>query len=84
MPKNLVVCCDGTANEFAQDRTNVLKLFSALAQNPEKQFVLYHPGVGTMEAVSALTSTARKATSSSARRSATGWKPTSGTPTPPS
>ena len=23
MPRNIVICCDGTANEFAQDRTNV-------------------------------------------------------------
>lgn len=24
-PRNLVVCCDGTSNEFAADRTNVAK-----------------------------------------------------------
>ncbi|GAA0594676.1 DUF2235 domain-containing protein [Craurococcus roseus] len=62
MPKNLVVCCDGTANEFARDHTNVLKLFSALVQEPGAQLAIYHPGVGTMEAVGALTSTAREVT----------------------
>ena len=62
MPKNLVVCCDGMANEFARDHTNVLKLFSALAQEPGRQLAIYHPGVGTMEAVGALTSTARGVT----------------------
>ena len=62
MPKNLVVCCDGTANEFARDHTNVLKLFLALVQDPGRQLAFYHPGVGTMEAAGALTSTARTVT----------------------
>lgn len=62
MPKNLVVCCDGTANEFARDHTNVLKLFSALVQEPGRQLAFYHPGVGTLEAVGALTSTTREIT----------------------
>ena len=35
--KNIVVCCDGTANEFATDKTNVIKLFSALQQEPTTQ-----------------------------------------------
>jgi uncharacterized protein (DUF2235 family) len=30
MSRNIVVCCDGTANEFARDHTNVLKLYAAL------------------------------------------------------
>jgi hypothetical protein len=29
MAKNIVVCCDGTANEFARDKTNVVKLLYA-------------------------------------------------------
>jgi uncharacterized protein (DUF2235 family) len=50
MPKNVVLCCDGTANEFAQDRTNVVKLFSALEpHNSSRQVAYYHPGLGTME-----------------------------------
>ena len=53
--KNVVLCCDGTANEFSQDRTNVVKLFSTLVQDPAVQSVYYHPGLGTMEPPGALT-----------------------------
>lgn len=48
MPRNLVICCDGTANEFAADRTNVLKLAFAAEKHDGHQLVYYHPGVGTM------------------------------------
>lgn len=48
MARNVVVCCDGTANEFAADRTNVAKLCHALVKDPERQLVYYHPGIGTM------------------------------------
>jgi uncharacterized protein (DUF2235 family) len=47
MPRNLVLCCDGTSNQFSQDRTNVIKLFHALDKNPAVQAVYYHPGIGT-------------------------------------
>lgn len=49
MGRNIVVCCDGTANQFTADRTNVLKLFFTLVQDPARQVAFYHPGVGTME-----------------------------------
>jgi uncharacterized protein (DUF2235 family) len=62
MPKNLVLCCDGTANEFAQDRTNVVKLFFALARDPIRQVAHYHPGLGTMEPPGALTRATRYGT----------------------
>ena len=62
MGKNVVVCCDGTANEFAKDHTNVLKLFRVLDNAPSRQVAFYHPGVGTMEAVGAVTGIAKKAT----------------------
>jgi uncharacterized protein (DUF2235 family) len=62
MGRNLVVCCDGTANEFARDATNVIRLFSAVVQDPARQLALYHPGLGTMEAASALTGVARLVT----------------------
>src|SRR5262245_59225052 len=48
MSKNVVICCDGTANEFTTDRTNVVKLFFTLAKDPARQVAYYHPGVGTM------------------------------------
>ena len=50
MGRNVVVCCDGTANEFASDHTNVLKLFRVLDCDPDRQIAFYHPGLGTMEA----------------------------------
>jgi uncharacterized protein (DUF2235 family) len=62
MGKNVVVCCDGTANEFASDHTNVLKLYRVLDNDPQRQVAFYHPGLGTMEAAAALTSVARKTT----------------------
>lgn len=62
MAKNIVLCCDGTANEFAQDRTNVVKLFYTLVHDPHVQAAYYHPGLGTMEAVGAVTMTGRKIT----------------------
>lgn len=62
MPKNVVVCCDGTANEFAKDRTNVIKLYSTLRQDPTRQVTYYHPGAGTMEPPGALSPWRRRFT----------------------
>ncbi len=59
--KNLVLCLDGTANEYSADRTNVVKLFSVLDIG-DRQCGYYHPGVGTMEPPGALTWGTRKAT----------------------
>jgi len=53
---------DETANEFARDHTNVLKLFRVLDNDPMRQVAFYHPGLGTMEAVGALTSVSRRVT----------------------
>jgi uncharacterized protein (DUF2235 family) len=62
MPKNVVLCCDGTANEFAQNRTNVVKLFFTLVHDPDRQVCFYHPGLGTMEPPGALTRASREVT----------------------
>ena len=62
MRRNIVICCDGTANEFAADRTNVVKLYYTLEHDPEKQVTFYHPGLGTMEPAGALTPVARQVT----------------------
>ena len=67
MPKNVVLCCDGTANEFAEDRTNVVKLFFTLERDPTRQVTYYHPGLGTMEPPGALTSATRVITRLAAR-----------------
>ena len=47
MPKNIVICCDGTGNEINSNLSNVLKLFRVLVKD-EGQRVYYHPGVGTI------------------------------------
>jgi uncharacterized protein (DUF2235 family) len=54
MPKNVVVCCDGTGNEFGEQKSNVIKLYKAMECNAS-QLVYYHPGIGTMGARNALT-----------------------------
>jgi uncharacterized protein (DUF2235 family) len=53
MSKNIVICCDGTGNEFSQNNSNVVKLYSALDQTAD-QVSYYHPGVGTMGSKNAL------------------------------
>lgn len=56
MPRNLVVCCDGTANQiFAGDDTNVVRLCAVAIKAPDRQIIYYGPGLGTMEAEGALT-----------------------------
>ncbi len=62
MPKNIVICCDGAANEFADANTNVVKLYYTLEQDRAKQVTFYHPGIGTMEPAGALTNFSRKLT----------------------
>jgi uncharacterized protein (DUF2235 family) len=47
MGKNIVVCCDGTGNEFGDKNSNVVKLYQTLVQDDARQACYYHPGVGT-------------------------------------
>ena len=47
MPKNLVICCDGTNNQFGSNNTNVVRLVQVLNRNPREQVTYYDPGVGT-------------------------------------
>ena len=58
MPKNIVICCDGTGNEFGASKSNVVKLYKMLVHD-DSQVAYYHPGVGTMGARSALTGITR-------------------------
>jgi uncharacterized protein (DUF2235 family) len=55
MAKNVVVCCDGTGNEYGDRNTNVLKLYSVLPFNDREQVSFYDPGVGTFSLPGALT-----------------------------
>ena len=54
MPRNIVVCCDGTGNQYGSANANVVKLYWTLSAQ-DKQIAYYHPGVGTMGARNALT-----------------------------
>src|ERR1035438_8077824 len=54
MPKQIVICCDGTGNEFGDQNSNVIKLYQTLARD-QNQIAYYHPGVGTMGSRNALT-----------------------------
>jgi uncharacterized protein (DUF2235 family) len=53
MAKNIVICCDGTGNEFGDHNSNVVKLYSVLIIDGKRQMGYYHPGVGTMGAPTA-------------------------------
>jgi uncharacterized protein (DUF2235 family) len=53
MPKNIVVCCDGTGNQFDRAKSNVIKLYKTLVCD-DNQIAYYHPGVGTMGSRNAL------------------------------
>lgn len=53
MPKNIVICCDGTGNEFGAQNSNVVKIYEMLVCDA-KQIAYYHPGVGTMGSRNAL------------------------------
>jgi uncharacterized protein (DUF2235 family) len=48
--KNIVICCDGTGNEYGDNNSNVVKLYSTLVIDGQGQVGYYHPGVGTMGA----------------------------------
>lgn len=48
MDRNLVVCCDGTNNQFGTNNTNVVRLVEVLDRDSGRQRVYYDPGVGTL------------------------------------
>lgn len=45
--KNIVICCDGTGNEYREYNSNVVKTFEAIVRN-ERHIAFYDPGVGTI------------------------------------
>ncbi len=51
--RNIVICCDGTGNQYGSANSNVVKLYWTLSDQ-DKQIGYYHPGVGTMGARNAL------------------------------
>ncbi|MGD9000123.1 MAG: DUF2235 domain-containing protein [Granulosicoccaceae bacterium] len=44
--KKIVICCDGTGNEYGKNNTNVVDLYT-IAQRNSQQTTYYDPGVGT-------------------------------------
>lgn len=46
MPRNIVVCYDGTGNEYGDTNTNVVRTFEAIERDGQ-QVAFYDPGVGT-------------------------------------
>lgn len=50
MPKNIVVCYDGTGNEFGPHNTNVVRTFQAMMRDHD-QVGFYDPGIGTFSIV---------------------------------
>jgi len=47
VPKKLVLCLDGTNNQYKKDNTNVVKLLAMLDKSAADQLVYYQPGIGT-------------------------------------
>lgn len=50
MPKNVVICCDGTNNQFGLCNTNVVRIVELVDRDAERQVCYYDPGVGTLPA----------------------------------
>src|SRR5256885_8816208 len=48
MSRNIVICCDGTNNEFGTDNTNVVRLVQVCTHDVNTQVIYYDPGVGTL------------------------------------
>jgi uncharacterized protein (DUF2235 family) len=46
--RNLVLCCDGTSNQFGRKNTNAVRFLQCLRRDPDEQMIYYDPGVGTL------------------------------------
>ncbi|SRR6266446_5514181 len=60
--RNIVLCCDGTSNEFCTDNTNGVKLYQMLKKHPDEQLYFYDPGVGTFASPGALLPVSKRVT----------------------
>lgn len=47
--KNIVICCDGTGNDYGGTPSNVRRLRELLHDAPGEQHVCYEPGIGTLD-----------------------------------
>jgi uncharacterized protein (DUF2235 family) len=48
MARNIVICFDGTNNQFGQQNTSIVRLIQVLDRTPGTQRLYYDPGVGTL------------------------------------
>ncbi len=48
MQRNLVICCDGTNNQFGSQNTSIVRLVQIFERDPTIQRLYYDPGVGTL------------------------------------
>jgi uncharacterized protein (DUF2235 family) len=46
MTRNIVLCLDGTSNQYSATNTNVVKLY-AMLDRAHDQLAYYQPGIGT-------------------------------------
>jgi uncharacterized protein (DUF2235 family) len=60
MTRNLIVCFDGTSNQFGGYDTNVVRLVQCLERFGGQQIVYYDPGVGTLPEPGVLTAAAKR------------------------
>lgn len=60
MGRNLVLCFDGTNNEFGPENANVVRLAQSLVRSPRDQRMYYDPGVGTLPEPGAITGSAKR------------------------
>jgi uncharacterized protein (DUF2235 family) len=48
MARNIILCLDGTSNQYAANNTNVIKLYAMLDRARNDQLSYYQPGIGTI------------------------------------
>jgi uncharacterized protein (DUF2235 family) len=48
MTRNLILCLDGTSNQYSATNTNVIKLYAMLDRARNDQVSYYQPGIGTI------------------------------------
>ncbi len=47
MARNIILCLDGTSNQYSATNTNVVKLYAMLDRARNDQLAYYQPGIGT-------------------------------------
>jgi uncharacterized protein (DUF2235 family) len=48
MTRNIILCLDGTSNQYSATNTNVIKLYAMLDRARNDQLSYYQPGIGTI------------------------------------